>query len=160
MASFEELFSGNEAEWIDALPVYQRDIIKALLAQGRSYDEIAIAWLSAGGPTNTFPFGAQGGSQIFYEKFLEEIEKFLCREDCYSEDRKKLMTDAEATKTLAISLISEAIAPVLHASTPYLAPVVTLALITATKLGRNAWCAMRQEQRNNLHKDPIEHTNG
>src|SRR2546430_17046531 len=112
MASFEELFSDNEAEWIDALPVYQRNIINALIAQGKSYDEIAIAWLSAGGPANTFPFGGQGSSQIFYEKFLEEIEKFLCREDCYGEDRKKLMTGAEATKTLAISSISEAIAPV------------------------------------------------
>src|SRR5690349_15767153 len=131
MATFEEIFTGNEAEWIDVLPVYQRNTINALIAQGKSYDEIAIAWLSASGPTNTFPFGAQRGSQIFYEKLLEEIEKFLCREDCYSEDRKKLMTGAEVTKTLAISSISEAIAPVLHASTPYLAPVVSLALITA-----------------------------
>ncbi len=156
MATFEEIFTGNETEWIDALPAYQRNIINALIAQGNSYDEVAIAWLSASGPANTFPFGAQRGSEIFFEKLVEEIEKFLCGKDSYIEERKKLMTGAEATQAVAISLISSAISPVLHASAPYLAPVVTLVLITTAKLGRNAWCAMRQERKSNLHKDAEE----
>ncbi len=153
MATFEEIFTGNETEWIDALPVYQRNIINVLVAQGKLYDEVAIAWLSASGPANTFPFGTQGSSEVFFEKLVEEIEEFLCGKDRYTEDRKKLLTGAEATKTVVISSISLAIAPVVHASAPYIAPVVALVLITVTKLGRNAWCAMRREQKRNLHKD-------
>ncbi len=146
MAAFEEIFAGDETEWIDALPAYQRNIINVLISQNKSYDEIAVAWLSASGPINTFPFGGtQGSSKVFFEKLVEEIEEFLCGKDRYIEDRKRLLTGAEATKTVVISSISLAIAPVVHASAPYIAPVVALVLITVTKLGRNAWCAMRRE---------------
>lgn len=148
MTKFEDFFDGSETEWMDTLPAYQRNTINTLAAQGKSYEEIATAWLSANGPANTFPFGTEKGHTIFFEKLVDEIEKFLCGvEDHYSEDRKKLLTSGETTKTFFISIISQAIGSVLHTSIPFIAPVVALTLITVTKIGRNAWCSMRQEQK-------------
>jgi len=152
MPALEDFFSGNETDWIDALPNYQRKTINALLEQGKSSEEVAVAWLSANGPTNTFPYGAQKSSgSIFFEKLVEEVEGFICSEDRYIEDRKKLLTGAEATKTYFISTISLAIAPVLHTSAALIAPAVALVLLTISKIGRNAWCAMRYEKKQNAN---------
>ncbi len=78
MTTFEEILSGDEEEWIAALPAYHQKTISDLAAQGKSYDEIAADWLQVSGPSDTFPFGTQKGSRIFFDNLVEEIEKFLC----------------------------------------------------------------------------------
>ena len=40
-----------------------------------------------------------------------------------------------------------ALAPVLGASSVFLAPVIAIVLVTITKMGINAWLAMRKEKR-------------
>ncbi len=157
MSTFEDFFSGNEIDWIDALPIYQQKAINALLEQGKSFDDAAIAWLTANGPTNTFPYGTQRSSgSIFFEKLVEEIEEFICGEDHYVEDRKKLLTGAEATKAYFIGTISYAIAPVVHTSAPLIAPPIALVLLIITKIGRNAWCNMRYEKRQNASASNLD----
>lgn len=153
MATLEELLKGSETEWIDALPAYQREIIKSLISQGKTPEEAATAWLSASGPANTFTLGTVPGRSLFYEKLLDEVEAFICREDKYQEERNKLLTDFKSTAVQGyiIGAISVAIAPTVGAAAAFIAPAVAVILLTITRIGRNAWCAMRKEQRSGSH---------
>jgi hypothetical protein len=147
MAILDDALQGDEADWISALPPYQRDIVNTLLAQGKTPEEVATAWLSAAGPANTFPFGTRQGTTLFFEKLLDEVEAFFCRDDQYVEDKKKLLTGADTTKAFIVSVISAAIAPRVGAAAPCITTPVALILLTVGRMGRNAWCATRSEQR-------------
>lgn len=146
MTTLDEALQGSDADWIGGLPKYQSDIIASLL-EGKTPDEAATMWLSASGPANTFPFGATRGASLFFDKVVDEVEAFICRDNAYTEDKKKLLTQVDVTHAYTIGLISAAISHAVGAAAPYIAPAVALILVTSARIGRNAWCAMRQEQR-------------
>lgn len=97
----------------------------------------------------TVPFGTEKGKSVFYEKVLDEIEAFLSGDEKYKNDRIAILQEKSVVQTYVVGVISVALAPVLGASSVFLAPVIAIAFVTITKVGINAWLAMRKEQRNN-----------
>lgn len=132
-----------DINWLDTLPSYQSKSIQQLIAQGKTYEEIAISWLSANGPANTYPFGSQNTKSLFFEKLMEEVESFICREDKYSDEKKKLLAQFNAGNVYIITFISGVISQVVGASSAFIAPAIVLILMNILKIGVNAWCAIR-----------------
>ncbi|OAB30628.1 hypothetical protein PMSD_19035 [Paenibacillus macquariensis subsp. defensor] len=138
----EDIFMAD-INWLDALPPYQSKSIQQLMDQGKSYEEISILWLSANGPANTYPFGANNTKSLFFEKLMEEVEHFICREDKYTDEKKKLLTQFKAGDVYVVTFISAIIAPVVGATSVLIAPAIALILMTVLRMGINAWCAVR-----------------
>lgn len=147
MHSLDTLFHGDESAWIDSLPAYQRNIVTALLKEGNSPENVAVEWLSATGPANTFTFGTENTRSVFYEKLVVEIEAFICGSEKYTEERDRLLNHVELGQAFVVSTLSTAIAPVVGAAAPLIVPPVALTLMVISRMGRSAWCAMRQEQK-------------
>lgn len=146
MEQVDSLFSENLEPWIESLPKYQQARVNALLQSGLSPEDAAKAWLSAN-VENTFPFGADRGKGILLNKIWDEIEKFLCGADEYSEDRAKLQGNSNVVHTYFVGVLSAAIAPALGTSAVFLAPVVALLLATIGRISVRAWCETRTAQR-------------
>ncbi|MED4601595.1 hypothetical protein P9314_12870 [Paenibacillus validus] len=144
MNTLEDILK-KDTNWLDALPAYQNKSIHELLEQGKTYEEVAIIWLTANGSENTYPFGSQNTKSLFFEKLMEEVEKFICREDTYAEEKKQLFTQFKAGDVYVITFISTAIAPIVGASASLIAPAIALILMTVLRMGLNAWCSLRQE---------------
>jgi hypothetical protein len=148
MITLEE-FIRQDINWLDALPEYQRKSIQQLLDQGKTYEEAAVIWLSANGPSNTHPFGTQNTKSIFFEKLLEEVESFFCRDDKYIEEKKQLLTQFKAGDVYVLTFISTVISPIVGASAPLISPAIALILMTILRMGLNAWCSLRREIKQN-----------
>ncbi len=146
MDAMDKLLVGSADDWIGALPEYQQRIVRTLLGQGKTPEEAAKAWLSASGSAQTAGLGG-GGVSPFFDKLLEEFDAFICRDDRYVEDKKKLTAQLHLGHLYAVGIISAAIAPAVGAAAPFIAPAIALMLITVTHMGKNAWCAMRTEQK-------------
>jgi len=148
--SFEEqinpLFQIDEETWLNALPQYQQKRIKQLLESSDSYEDAAKKWLSAI-PENTFPFGAEKGKSVFFEKVRAEVEKFLCGDPTYEKERRELVSATEVIHTTLVSSLSLAIAPVIGTASAYVTPVIVLIFMTMGKISLNAWCQMRMERK-------------
>lgn len=152
MPTFNDLLVGDEEAWIGALAPYQAEHIRALLKRGNTAEEVAKSWLAIKGPANTYPFGGEanrGFQSLFYDKLLAEVEAYICGDERYENDRKKLFSELKPTHAYAISTISVAVSPVLGAAAPLIAPAIALILYTAARLGTNAWCAARKDARSN-----------
>jgi len=144
MDDFERLLASHPDKWLDALPNYQKNRLKAQLAAGQSPEDVANAWLTAN-IENTFPFGAQRSNDIFFKNILIEIEKFLCGSKEYDSDRQALKKNGNITYTYSVGFISASIAPSLGTSAAFIAPVIALPLISIGKVTLNAWCKLRLE---------------
>lgn len=144
MSGLQDLFTAD-TNWLDALPSYQSKSIYQLIEQGKTYEEVAISWLTANGPSNTYPFGAQDTKSLFYEKLMEEVESFICREDSYVEEKKKIMTQFKTGDVYIVTIISTIISPVVGASSVLIAPAIALILMTILRMGLNAWCSLRKD---------------
>lgn len=142
------LFAGDPAQWLEALQPYQRASIDELSRQGKSYDEIAEAWLAAR-PSDTYSFGTTvpGQRGAFREKLVLEVEAFLCGDKRYATERTKLFGKEGVARTYVVSAIAVAVAPMLGVSATFLAPVVALVLASIGKITLNAWCASRKAAR-------------
>jgi hypothetical protein len=151
MSTIDELFAIASETWLDALPMYQQKIITQLLSEGLSPEDAATRWLSAS-IKDTFPFGGVRGGKPFLERVVDELEAFLCGDTKYETERAKLLAEAKPTQLFVVSVISLAIAPIVGASAVFLAPAISLLLITVTKLGLNAWCTMRKETKDTITK--------
>lgn len=146
MQSLEELFCVEPESWISALPNYQKNMVEKLYNENGSYEETAKAWLSAS-LAITVPFGTEKGKSVFFEKVLDEIEAFFSGDEKYKNDRIAILQEKSVVQTYIVGAISVALAPVLGASSVFLAPVIAIVLVTITKMGINAWLAMRKERR-------------
>lgn len=146
MQSLEELFCVEPESWISALPNYQKDMVEKLYGEKGSYEETAKAWLSASLAT-TVPFGTEKGKSVFFEKILDEIEAFFSGDEKYKDYQIAILQEKSVVQTYVVGAISVALAPVLGASSVFLAPVIAIVLVTITKMGINAWLAMRKERR-------------
>lgn len=145
MEEIERLLSGSPDEWLNVLPRYQKNRIKAQLESGNSPEEVANAWLTAN-VENTFPFGVQKNNNILLDAILREFEKFLCGSKEYDSERKALKKNGNITYTYSVGFISASIAPNLGTSAAFIAPVITLLLISIGKVTLNAWCKSRREK--------------
>ena len=83
---------------------------------------------------------------------LDELEAFFSGDEKYKNDRIAILQEKSAVQTYIVGAISVALSPVLGASAPFLAPVVAIILVTITKMGINAWLAMRKEKRATTEK--------
>jgi hypothetical protein len=147
VAELDAIFS-EKADWLEALPHYQRDPITELLNKGKDPQEVAQLWLTISGPSNTAPYGVGAGfASVFYEKLLDELEKFFCDDPEYSEQRREIVSGLGKGRTYVVVAIAAAIAPHLGASEKLLAPAIALILLAATNIGVKAGCEALSEVR-------------
>ncbi len=146
MDNINELFDVDPSSWIESLQPYQKDVINKLYAKNKSYEETAKAWLSAS-LSATVPFGTEKGHSIFFEKILDEIEAFLSGDEKYKDSHIAILQEKSVVQTYIVGIISVALSPVLGASAVFLAPVIAIIFVTITKMGINAWLAMRKEKK-------------
>ena len=160
MVELDELLSPESGDWFDALTQYQRLTVDALLESGKTPEEAAGAWLTVGAGSNTAPFGGDGFKTVFFEKFLSEIEAFVCSDDQrYVTERTTLLGDVPTNKAALASGIAGLIGHVIGASAQLLAPAVVLVLMGIAQIGRSAWCQARREMRSHNEAD-AEHGSG
>lgn len=146
MEKIEEIFMVAPNSWINALPDYQKNAINQLYSISNSYEDTAKAWLAASMPT-TVPFGTEKGKSIFFEKVLDEVESFLSGDEKYKNDRIAILQEKGVVQTYIVGVISAALSPKLGASAVFLGPVIAIVLVIITKMGINAWLAMRKEKK-------------
>lgn len=146
MSELDPVVGGGDG-WIQTLPLYQRTSVEQLLGQGKSPEEVAQLWLSTPGFSNTSPYGSQRFAAVFYDKLLEELEQLICDDPKYAEDRKRILQQAAAAKTVIVASIATVIAPHLGVSAVLIVPSIALILHVTSGMGTNAWCAARKELR-------------
>jgi|ERR1043166_2760690 hypothetical protein len=149
LRSIEPFLDGNTDAWIATLPEYQRDPLGVLIKQGLSPDQVVDNWISASAE-NTFRFGTltrAGDKSVFRDKFMLELEGFLCGDAKYEKERSGLFGEKSAARTYVISAIAVAIAPHLGVTAAFLAPIVALSLASFGKITLSAWCETRKAKR-------------
>lgn len=140
VSTVDSLLIGDIQDWVSTLPQYQGDLIKQMLTS-QSPEEVAISWLTSSGPADTAPFGAiRAGASLYYINLLRELQKLLCGNTEYQEERKTLATLSSTSKLAIVSLISTAIAPNVGGAAVVIAPVVTIALGLLASAGRSTAC--------------------
>lgn len=137
------------ANYLEALPAYQRNTIEKLLENGLDYEDAANVWLSANGPANTFPFGAEVKKNLFVEKLKDEVGALMCNEEKYVEERKEIIAKCKGAGSAIITIITAYLAPVVGATPALILPAVALIFNVISKIGVNAWCAYRIESSHN-----------
>lgn len=137
----------DSVDWVQQLPAYQQELVRQLLAGGAAEEEAAAHWLTAN-LQNLAPFGGEARARtLFFRKFLDEVHDFLCSDGRYGKEREEVVKQFSLGQTSAVTGISLALAGPLAAASPFLAPAVALILVTVSKMGLNAWCAMMTERR-------------
>lgn len=140
------IVKSNPEELLSSIDKFQSEIIYTFL-QSSSNDYLVCAdkWLNAN-VSNTAKFGGeQNKSRIYRDKIFEELEKFLCGDELYAEDRKKIADSTDKSQKYIIGVMSAAIGKTLGAAGTFIAPVIVLLIISIGKMAINAWCAMRKE---------------
>lgn len=146
MTELDGLFDGEPGDWLEALPGYQKVRARELAGPSGDYEGAAQRWLTAK-PEHTASFGASTSPSIFKDKLWEELERFLCGDPAYEEQRRGLLEQKPVIRSYVVGVISAAIAPALGASGVFLAPAVALLLASIGKISLNAWCKARGESR-------------
>lgn len=144
----ETIFNVEPESWLDALPKYQKDMINELYILKGDYIEVAKSWLN-NSVSSTVPFGTQKGKSPFFEKILDELEAFFSGDKKYEKERASLINEKGIVQAVFVSGLSYVLSTVLGVSGAFLAPVIAIALCTITKMGINAWLAMRKAEREN-----------
>lgn len=137
---FQGLLHGEPAEWLTALPTYQRSLIGQML-QTQSPTEVAVSWLATSGPKDTAPFGGvRAGASLFYDNLLTEVQRLFCGHDRYAQEREELKSAASWTKMGIVSFIAMTIGPQVGASAVVIAPVVAMILAVLSSAGKETVC--------------------
>jgi hypothetical protein len=149
MKELSIILNSEEDELLNTIPNFQKYIIQSFLEQkNHNYIDAAELWLKSS-PSNTAKFGAeQKKENIYRDKLIDEIEKFLCGDEKYDDDRKKIVDSGDKTQKYIIGVMSVAIGKSLGVVGTFIAPVIVLLLLSFGKMAINAWCAMRKENRN------------
>lgn len=154
MEALNDLLTGNEAAWLNALPNYQRHILEELQTSGVAFEDLGRAWLEAAGASNTAPFGVAAGARIFYDKLLDELHDLLCAPDKYTSERETVLAGFKGGQATAVAAVTATVAPLLAAAPPFLAPAVAIAVCVMGKAGLAAWCQMQTERRS--QQEPLD----
>lgn len=149
MENLDDIFQADQEQLLTSIDEFQSDIIKEFLRKtSNNYIESADKWLNAT-PANTAQFGGEiNKNKIYREKLLEEIEKFLCGDERYEDDRKKIALSGDKSQKYIIGVMSAAIGKSLGIAGTFIAPVIVLLILSIGKMAVNAWCEMRKETRN------------
>ncbi|WP_017259774.1 hypothetical protein [Pedobacter arcticus] len=149
MEELLNIVKAENEELLSTLDPYQKDIIQTFLDNNaNNYSDGVDRWLNAT-LSNTSNFGGEGRSKVYREKLLEEFEKFLCGDDKYEEDRKKIEQSSDKSHKYIVGVLSAAIGNSLGISGIFLAPVIVLLILNIGKMALNAWCEMRKDSRDN-----------
>ncbi len=141
--SIDALLSDEPSKWIDDLPIFQRNTIKQLLANGSSFEQVAQAWITASAE-NTYRFSANapiGDKGAFLDNLKVEVRAFLCGDKKYKNEREGLFGEKGLARTYVVSTMAVAIAPHLSVASAVIAPLIALILASIGKVVLNAWCA-------------------
>lgn len=143
----DDLLADDPAQWVTELPAYQSESIAELLNAGKTYDDIALLWLTATAQ-NTFGFGASqpvGNRSTFLASVKAEIRVYLCGDAKYKKERDGLFGEKGMTRTYVVGAMAVTIAPHIGMAAPVLAPIVALVLASIGKIAVNAWCSMDEK---------------
>lgn len=146
MEELSKIVELEPTELLLTIEEYQREIIETFLSNtNNDFFASADKWLNAT-TANTAKFGGNPNkAKIYRDKLLEEVEKFLCGDQQYDDDRTKISESADKTKEYIIGVMSVAIGNVIGAAGTFIAPVVVLLIMSMGKMGVKAWCEMRKE---------------
>jgi hypothetical protein len=146
MEELTKIIQSDQETLLSSLPDFQAEIIRSfLVSTTNDYLQSADNWLNANTP-NTAKFGGRPkNAKIYREKLILELEKFLCDDDCYVEDIKKISESTDKSQKYIIGVMSAAIGNTLGTVGTFIAPVIVLLFINMGKISINAWCAMRKE---------------
>lgn len=149
MEELSTLIQSEQDELLTTIDSFQVDILKSfLVSTSNDYLKSADYWLNAS-TANTARFGGEPNkTKIYRDKLLEELEKFICGDAQYEEDRKKIGESADKSQKYIIGVMSVAIGKSLGVAGTFIAPVIVLLILSIGKMAVNAWCAMRKEERN------------
>jgi len=150
MEELNLLINSEQDELLDSLDNFQAEILRIFLGDtNNDYLASADKWLNAT-TANTAQFGGETGkAKIYRDKLLDEIEKFICGDAAYEDDRTKINESADKTKQYLIGMISAAIGNTMGVAGTFIAPVIALLIMSMGKMAVNAWCAMRKEIKEN-----------
>jgi len=147
MDELTNLFETSHDDLLNSLPRYQRNLIQQITDQGNDYF-ITAEKIMAAKPSNTVGFGGNGGQRnIYLNKILEELEKYICGDEKYKEERAKLATSGDKSVQFITGAISSAIGSVLGVAGAFLLPLIVLLIMSSGKITINGWCEARKEIR-------------
>lgn len=146
MEELSNIIQSDQDALLSSIDDFQVEIIKSFLTStSNDYLLSADNWLNAS-TANTAKFGGEPNkAKIYRDKLLEELEKFLCGDQRYEDDRKKIAESTDKSQKYIIGVMSVAIGKTLGAAGPFIAPVIVLLILSIGKMAINAWCAMRKE---------------
>ena len=147
MEVLDKVLKSERGELLDTMPPFQKEIVISFLEQKNDdYLEAAELWLNST-PSNTAKFGAeQKKEKLYRDKLIDEIEKFFCGDERYSEERKKIAENGDQNQKYIIGVMSAAIGQTLGVAGTFIAPVIVLILLSFGKMAVNAWCELRKEK--------------
>lgn len=152
MEKLEDILSLDPEQLISALPKYQSNTIREMLASNGDYLMVADNWLSTK-PSNTVGFGGSNQPNIYREKILEELEKFICGDEKYLNERKQISSHTDKSLGYILGVITTAIGATLGTSSILILPVVVLLLGCMGKITLNGWCEARKTIRSQSVND-------
>jgi hypothetical protein len=146
MEELSKIIQSEPNDLLLSIDDYQAEIIKTfLISSSNNYLESADKWLNAT-TANTAKFGGEPNkAKIYRDKLLDELEKFLCGDEKYEEDRNKIGESQDKSQKYIIGVMSVAIGKTIGAAGAFIAPVIVLLLMSIGKMAVNAWCEMRKE---------------
>lgn len=145
-----EIIDEDLEYWLNILKPFQRNTIKKLLQANDNDEETAARlWLSSFGPINTVTFGglpSAASPKNYFQCLKEEINKFICGNESYEEDRGKILNGVKVINVGMATKIASVLAPIVGVSIAIITPPVVLMLHAIGKLSVNAYCAMVKKQ--------------
>lgn len=152
MEELSNIVDSDQDTLLASIDDFQSEIIKAfLVANSNDYLASADNWLNAS-TANTAKFGGEPNkAKIYRDKLLEELEKFLCGDQQYEDDRKKIAEGTDKSQKYIIGVMSAAIGKTIGSAGAFIAPVIVLLILNIGKMAINAWCAMRNETKSNTN---------
>ena len=145
--TIDDLLAEDPGKWVTQLPAYQKESIAELLNAGKTYDDVALLWLTATAQ-NTFRFSASqadGNRSTFLASVKAEVRAYLCGDAKYKKERDGLFGKKGMTRTYVVGAMAVSIAPYIGMAAPVLAPIVALVLASIGKIAINAWCSMDEK---------------
>lgn len=133
--------------WINTLPEYQASTVSLMLGSDMGYEEVAIHLLTQVGPENTAPFGPKSAQTNYFGAVKDEFGKLICGDETYDELRAQVGALWDKNKGPVALAVASAIGSQIGIAAAVLVPVIVLLLAMVTQIGRNAWCALREKQR-------------
>jgi hypothetical protein len=132
----------------ELVPAHHRAILTNALEAPLSESDFENIGLSLTGEKRNAGFIIATSPKVSSEKSMwlaikNEVYDFLCtKSKTYAKER----TEGGLTVKNLITIIATAIAATFHVAVGVITGAVTLALLSALKIGKNAWCKINQLQ--------------